>query len=143
MRYLRGRHDPPPPPPWYLMWVPIPLVTEGLKKAQLSFLRRELEIPRSVRIAVSYLELCILPIKCETEMRQHLFLEKILDKSKNASVSRVYQEMIKYGFENNWAYNVLDLRVKYSLPLNDEDFGSLPKGVMVKKKQVKPMHFLI
>ena len=29
--YLEGRPDPsPPPPPWYLMWVPIPLVTKGL-----------------------------------------------------------------------------------------------------------------
>ena len=38
----------------------------------------------------------------------------------------------------------LDLRVKYSLPLNDENVRLLSKGVwksMVKNK-LKPMHFL-
>ena len=38
--------------------------------------------------------------------------------------------MIKYDFENNWANNVLDLRVKYSLPLNDENIYLLSKGVL-------------
>ena len=50
----------------------------------------------------------------------------------------------KYEFENNWANNVLDLRVKYSLPVNDENVRLLSKGVwksMVKNK-LKLMHFL-
>ena len=44
--------------------------------------------------------------------------------------------MIKYEFEDNWARNVLDLRVRYSLPVNDENVCLLSKGVwksMVKK----------
>ena len=102
----------------------------------MSFLRRALEIPRSVPIAALYLELGILPIKCEIEIRQLLFFKKILDKTENDPVSQVYREMIKYEFENNWANNVLDLQVKYSLPLNDENIHLLSKGVrksMVKK----------
>ena len=45
--------------------------------------------------------------------------------------------MIKYEFESNWANNVLELRVKYSFPLNDENIRLLFKGVwksMVKKR---------
>ena len=48
----------------------------SLRKSQLSFLRRASEIPRSVPTAALYLELGILPIKCETEIRQLLFLKK-------------------------------------------------------------------
>ena len=51
--------------------------------------------------------------------------------------------MIKYEFENNWARNVLDLRVRYSLPLNDENVHLLSKGVWksMVKKQVKTYAF--
>ena len=112
---------------------------ESLKKSQFLFLRRALEIPRSVPTAALYLELGILPIKCEIEIRQLLFSKKILDKNENDPVSQVYREMIKYDFESNWANNVLDLRVKYSLPLNDENICLLSKGVWksIVKKQVK------
>ena len=54
-------------------------------------------------------------------------------------LSQVYQEIIKYDFENNWANNVLDLRVKYNLPLDDENIRLLSKGVwksMVKKQVI-------
>ena len=76
-----------------------------------------------------YLELSILPIKCEIAIGQLLFPKKILDKNENDPVSQVYREMIKYEFEDNWARNVLDLRVRYSLPLNDENVRLLSKGV--------------
>ena len=98
-----------------------------LRKSQLSFLKRASELPRSVPTAALYLELGILPIKCEIAIRQLLFLKKILDKIENDPVSQVYREMIKYEFENNWARNVLDLQVRYSLPLNDEKFIYFPK----------------
>ena len=93
--------------------------------------------------AALYLELGILPIKCEIAIRQLLFLKKILDKNENNPVSQVYPEMIKYEFENNWARNFLNLRVKYSLPLNDENVGLLSKGVWksMVKKQVKTYAF--
>ena len=46
----------------------------SLRKSQLSFLRRALELPRSVPTAALYLELGIWPIKCEIAIRQLLFL---------------------------------------------------------------------
>ena len=58
-----------------------------MPKSQLSFLRRALELPRSVPTAALYLELGILPIKCEIAIRQLLFLKKILDKNENDPVS--------------------------------------------------------
>ena len=48
----------------------------SLRKSHLSFLKRALEIPRSVTTAALYLELGILPIKCEIVIRQLLFLKK-------------------------------------------------------------------
>ena len=118
-------------------WINITLKDYGsLRKSQLS-LRRALEISRSVPTAALYLQLGILTIKCEIAIRQLLFLKKILDKNENDPVSQVYREMIKYEFENNWASNVLDLRVKYSLPLNDENVHLLSKRIwksMVKKQ---------
>ena len=75
----------------------------------------------------------------EIEIRQLLFLKKILDKNEKDPVPQVHQEMIKYDSVNNWANNVLDLWIKYSLPLNDEN-KCVCKS-MVKNK-LKPMHFL-
>ena len=51
--------------------------------------------------------------------------------------------MIKYEFEDNWARNVLDLRVRYSFPLNDENVRLLSKGVWksMVKNQVKTYAF--
>ena len=45
---------------------------------------------RSVLTAALYLEPGILPIKCEIEIRQLLFLKKILDRNENDPVSQVY-----------------------------------------------------
>ena len=83
----------------------------SLRKSQLSFLRRALEIPRSVPTAALYLELGILPIKCGTVIRQLLFLKKILDKNENDPVFPVYREMIKYelrtiGQEMSWTFGL-------------------------------------
>ena len=51
--------------------------------------------------------------------------------------------MIKYEFEDNWARNILDLRVRYSLPLNDKNVHLLSKGVWksMVKKQMKTYAF--
>ena len=51
--------------------------------------------------------------------------------------------MIKYGYESNWANNVLDLHVRYSLPLNDENIRTLFKGIWksMVEKQVKTCAF--
>ena len=44
--------------------------------------------------------------------------------------------MIKYEFENNWANNVLDLRVKYSLPLHDENIRLLLRVTFQRSMEI-------
>ena len=52
----------------------------NLQDAQLNFLRRVMEVPKSTPIAALFLELGILPIQYEIEKRQLVFLKKILDR---------------------------------------------------------------
>ena len=68
-----------------------------------------------------YLELGILPVRYEKEMRQLLFLKHLLDKKHADPCLRTYIEMLKLENETNWANNVLGLWRAYNLPLNDEN----------------------
>ena len=91
----------------------------SLQASQLSYLRRVMEVPKSTPVAALYLELKILPDKYEIEIKQLLFLKRILDKEANDHVLLSYQEMLKFGSEANWANNILGLRQAYNFPLND------------------------
>ena len=51
-----------------------------LQAPQLTHLRNVLEVSKEAPIAAMYLELGILPVRYETEMRQLLFLKCLLDK---------------------------------------------------------------
>ena len=46
----------------------------------LGYLRCVMEVPKSTPVAALYLELRILPVKYELEIKQLLFLKRILDK---------------------------------------------------------------
>ena len=94
---------------------------ETLKSLQLNYLRSIMELPKGAPIAALYLELGILPIKYETEMRQILYLKKVLRKKPDDPVLLAYREMLKFDSEDNWANNLLGLRKLYNLPLNDEN----------------------
>ena len=48
----------------------------NLQGAQLNFLRRVMEVPKSAPTVALFLELGILPIQCEIEKRQLVFLKK-------------------------------------------------------------------
>ena len=80
-----------------------------------------MELPKGALIAALYLELGILPIKYEIEMRQILYLKKVLGKKPDDPVLLAYKEMLKFDSEDNWANNLLGLRKLYNLPLNDEN----------------------
>ena len=72
-----------------------------------------------------YLELGILPVRYEIEIRQLLFLKRLLDKKHADPCLRTYIEMLKFENETNWANNVLGLRRDYNLPLNDDDIKKM------------------
>ena len=81
-----------------------------------------MKVPKSTPTAALFLELGGLPvIKYEIEKRQLVFLKKILDRQNHDPVKMVYDEILKYQAERNWANNVHDLRGKYSLPLSDKN----------------------
>ena len=93
----------------------------NLHGAQLNFLRRVMEIPKSTPTAALFLELGMLPIQYEIEKRQLVFSKKILDRQNDDPVKMIYHEMLKYQAERNWANIVHELRSKYNLRLSDEN----------------------
>ena len=70
-------------------------------------------------VAASYLEVGVLPIEYEIDIRRLRFLWTILQKSNDDPVRMVYTEMLKYPFEENWANDVMKLRRKYDLSMDD------------------------
>ena len=94
---------------------------ETLKSQLLNYLRSIMELPKGAPIAALHLELGILPIKYEIEMRQILYLKKVLGKKPDDPVLLAYKEMLKFDSEDNWANNLLGLRKLYNFPLNDEN----------------------
>ena len=95
------------------------------EKAQKNFLLRVMEVPNSTPKAGLFLELGILPAQFVIELRQLTVLKKILDRDQEDPVKIIYNEMLKYPAENNWANNVLDLRRKYNLPQNDDNIANM------------------
>ena len=73
------------------------------------------------------------------EQRQLLYLKRILDRDNRDPVWLAYREMLKYEFEPNWANDILGLREKYSLPLNDLNIQNLskPQWKTMVKSQVR------
>ena len=91
-----------------------------------------MEVPKSTPIAVSFLELGILPIQYEIEKRQLVLLKRILGRENDDPIKMSYHEMLKYQAERNWANNVHELLGKYNLPLNDENVCNLTYGMWKK-----------
>ena len=70
-----------------------------LRTAQLHFLRCMLEVLKGTPTAALYLELGILPINFEIEIKQLLYLKRILDKKNDDPVQLCYREMLKFSEE--------------------------------------------
>ena len=72
-------------------------------KAQLHYLRRVLDIPKSTPTAVLFLDLGILPVQYEIEKKRLLYLKCVLKKNGDDLVQQTYCQMLEYQGENNWA----------------------------------------
>ena len=96
-----------------------------LQTSQLTYLRNVLEVSKATPIAAMYLELGILPVMYEIEMRQLLFFKRILDKKHDDPCLLTYNEMLKFKNETNWANNVPGLRRDYNLPLNNDSIKKM------------------
>ena len=94
---------------------------QSLQKAQSRFLRNMMEMANSTPVAGTFLELGILPIQFEIDMRKLNFLWKILQKENDDPVKQIYVELKRHCFEKNWANEVMGLRSRYGLPICDEE----------------------
>ena len=65
----------------------------NLQDAQLKFLRRVMEVPKSTPTSALFLELGILPIQYEIQKRQLVFLKRILDRENYDPIKMSYHEM--------------------------------------------------
>ena len=70
---------------------------------------------------IMYFELDILPIKYEIEIRQHMFLKRILDKKRDDPCLLACNDMLEFENVTDWANNVLGSRRIYNLPLNSDN----------------------
>ena len=79
------------------------------QNSQLRYLRNAMEVSKAVLIAALYLDLGVLPIRYEIEMRQLFFLKGILRKDPCNPVKLAYGEMKRFASEKNWANNMFVL----------------------------------
>ena len=75
--------------------------------------------------------MCYLSIEYEIVIRRLRFLWTILQKNNDDPVRMVYTEMLKYPFEESLANDVMKLRRKYGLSMDD---ASVETPVMNKWK---------
>ena len=71
-----------------------------------------MEVSKGVPTAALYLEFGVLPISFEIELKQLLYLKRILDRECDDPVRMVYHEMLKYKKEIHWANDDVGLRNK-------------------------------
>ena len=80
-----------------------------------------MEVANSTPVAGTFLELGILPIQFEIDVRKLNFLWKILQKENDDPAKQVYIELKRNCFEKNWANEVMRLRSRYGLSICDEE----------------------
>ena len=54
-------------------------------------------------------------------------IETSVGKNENDPALKLYEQMVKYQYEMNWANFVLNLRCKYNLPPNDQNIKVMSK----------------
>ena len=94
---------------------------ESLQKVQLKYLRNMMKVANSTPVAGTFLELGILPINFEIDLRKLKFLWKILQKENDDPVRQVYLKLKRNCFEKNWTNEVMEVMHRYGLSTCDEE----------------------
>ena len=68
-----------------------------------------MEAPGSTPMAATCLEMGVLPIEYEIDIRRLRCLWTILQKNNDDPVRMVYTEILKYPLEENWANDVMGM----------------------------------
>ena len=99
-----------------------------LRVEQLKYLKRVMAVPSSTPSCFLYLELGVLPIDQEIELRQIMFLHHILNLEEDDPVRCVYTESRKFPYAKNWANNIHEVLDKYTILLDDNEIEELPRS---------------
>jgi hypothetical protein len=99
--------------------------------------------PNSTKSVSVFLELGILPILHEINMRRLIFLHHVLLLPVNEPVLQVYEEQLLLPFEANWANEILQLRKYYRIFHSDDEIRQLSiyKWKKIVKSQVREIAF--
>ena len=100
---------------------------DKLKVCQMRFLKRILKAPRSAPNAIVLCELGVLPIEFEIYKKKLMFLQHILKLDDNDPVKEVYGQQSKYTSESNWTNEVIEIRRKINLNIEDEIIADISK----------------
>ena len=100
---------------------------ESLQTLQMKYLKQTMCMPYSTLNKATLLELGILPIYDVINCTKLLFLHHILNLKEGDPVLKLYKELNKLPFENNWAKKVSRLREHYNIMLKDSEIKQIKK----------------
>ncbi len=92
---------------------------KALRTVQLRCLKRILWTAQSTPNSHVFLELGVLPIEYEIQIKQCTHLYHILSLPSDHPIRHIYNEQLRYPDENNWANNMNRMRDTYSFPEDD------------------------
>lgn len=98
-----------------------------LDSLQMKYLKWMLHTPRGTCNSFTLLELGLLPMRHEINLRKLAFLYHILNLDDDDPVKQVYREEQRLVFEPNWANEVKQLIEDLNLPNNEMDIRSKTK----------------
>ena len=91
---------------------------DDLRTAQLRCLKRILWTASSTPNSHVFLEMGVLPIEFEIQIRQCMYLYHILTLPIDHPIHRIYHQQLCYPAEENWANNMNKIRDDYNFPVN-------------------------
>ena len=112
---------------------------DSLQRLQLRFLKRVVGVAASTANSFIFLELGVLPIQYEIEIRQLMFLHRILNLNEDDPVHKMFENQVRMAEagEENWWSGVKILLPKYNITVTQDEIKNMSKAKfrwMVKKE---------
>ena len=114
-----------------------------LTALQVKFLKKVLGVRKSTANSFVFLELGLLPLSYEIDIRSLSFLHHILTLSDDDPVKSLFNSFLQLPEYPNWVTNVKRLMKKYSINLNFDEVSVMPKEKYksIVKKSVEKVAF--
>ena len=108
-----------------------------LTTIQIKYLKRSLQVPRSTGDAVCFMELGIIPITFEIDIRRLIFLQHIIQMENDDPVKLVYKQQRQYPNEENWNNEMKQKLLLYNIIYTEEDIEGMSKYKWKKRGKRK------